>query len=798
MSWIAGVIVNMPVDNVDRVYDYVVPDDMENNIDIGSRVLISFKNNIIDGFILEKRPTSETSSTLKNIIDSVDDIKYFDKNSVELINYIANKYICRYIDVIKCFIPPEVNINVKKKIVVRDDLDIDALDKEERNLLEKLNAETGVYVDEVRENIKIINRLRAKGFVSFIPDINRGMRHKKIRMVRLKSLDENVVEYMTDKEREFTELLKGRGWVAASELVKSNKTSYDFINRMHRKGFIDYEYLEQRRIVEFPDVTEGNYTLSIPQITAINHFKEAREKGKRDFLLYGVPNSGKTDVYMEIAKDILKENKRVMVLVPDIFLTPQLIARFVSKFGDEVAVFHSMLSDGQHFDEWDRVRRGDVKIVIGTRSAAFLPIKNLGLIVIDEEQDRGFKQSDMYPFYDARDVAKKRCELEGASLLLCSSTPSVETYYKALKGELGLLYIQESVNKFDSLSQVVDLKQELKKGHKGIISRQLITEIERCLKNGEQAMLFLNKRGYAGTVMCQQCGYIFKCPHCEITLNYHSDKKTLTCHYCNYSRHIDQKCPECGANGLIFRGFGTQRIEKEINKLFPEARVLRADGDSMKGVKSINHIYNEFRNGKADILIGTQVIAKGLDFPNVTLAAVIMADIGLNLPDFRSGESTFQLITQLRGRTGRSDKRGKVLIQTFNPEHYCIHYAASNNYAAFYKREIAFRENYQYPPFVFLARILCTGLEDETVRKAIDLWYNNIVNNIKYNGLTEIKLLHPAPCPISKIKDFYRWQIIVKGKDENTLSRLIKDSYNSIDKVQGVRYIMDINPFNML
>ncbi len=789
----------MPVDVVDKIFDYVVPNDMEDYVGIGSRVLISFKNNLTDGFILEKRFASETSAVLKNIIDSVDDVRYFSCRGAELIKFMRNKYICRYIDAIKCFIPPEVNVDVRKKIVAANNLDMTGFTEKERNLLNEISTgRPDVYLDDADINKRMVYKLRKKGAVSLIPDINRGIGHKKVRAVQLKDIDQETYDKMSAREKDFIELLQGKEWVIASKLIRMKGIDYGFINRLYKKGIIDYRYMEVRRSVEFPNIKEKIYSLNSYQMRAVDRFKESRSRGKNEFLLYGVPNSGKTDVYMEIIQSMLDEGKSTLVLVPDIFLTSQLIGRFTNRFGDRVAVFHSRLSGGQHFDEWDRARNGAAKIVVGTRSAVFLPVRDLGLIVIDEEQDKGFKQSDMYPFYDAREVAKKRCELENASFLLCSSTPSVETYYKAANGEIELLDIPERVNKLNiPICSVVDLKGELKRGNRGILSRTLVSEIGRCLKNGEQVILFLNKRGYAGTVMCQQCGYIFKCPHCDIPLNYHSDKRVLTCHYCNYSRHVGHKCPKCGADGLVFKGFGTQRLEREINNIFPEARVLRVDSDSLRGVKSINQTYSEFRDGRADILIGTQIIAKGLDFPNVTLTAVILADIGLNMPDFRSDESTFQIITQLCGMSGRNDKRGKVIIQTFSPEHYSIQYAANDDYADFYKTEIAFREKYHYPPFAFLARILCTGLEDETVRKAIGLWYNDIADNINFNGMTGVKLLHPVPCSVPKIKDFYRWQIILKCQDEQVLSGLIADSYRNIDKIQGVKYMMDINPFNM-
>ncbi len=799
MSWIAGVIVNMPVDSVDKIFDYVVTDDLENSVGIGSRVLIPFKSNITDGFIMERKSTPSKPVVLKNIIDSVDDINYFDSGDFELIKYIRNKYVCRYIDAIKCFIPPEADINVRKRVVVCDNLDLKDFTDRESNLLEIITAGRSiVYTDNLGKDKNVMYKLRRKGAVYFIPDVNRGMKHKKLRMVRLKSFDGQTADSLSEREKDFIELLKNKDWVLASELVKMKGIDYGFIKRLYKKKLIDYEYREVRRKVEFPDLKEKETSLNSYQLRAVDSYIKAKSRGINKFLLYGVPNSGKTDVYMKIVQDVLSVGKSVLILVPDIFLTPQLIGRFTNRFGDNVAVFHSKLPAGQHFDEWDRIRRGGAKIVIGTRSAVFSPMKNLGLVVIDEEQDKGFKQSDMYPFYDSRDVAEKRCELTNASLILCSSTPSVETYYRAESGEIELLTIPERVNKFNAPHcTVVDLRRELKSGNRGILSRRLISELERCLKHGEQAILFLNKRGYSGCVMCQNCGYIYKCPRCDITLSYHADKKVLTCHYCNYTKHVDHNCPKCGAKGLVFRGFGTQRLEKEINRIFPEARVLRIDSDTLKSLKSINKSYTDFREGKADILIGTQIITKGLNFPNVTLAAVILADIGLNLPDFRSDESIFQIITQLCGISGRNNKRGNVLVQTFSPDNHSIQYAANNDYAGFYRREISLRERFKYPPFVCLCRILCTGLNDEAVRKAIALWYNDIVENISRNKINGVKLLHPVPCSVPKIKEFYRWQIIIKGEDEEMLTRLVTDSYKNVNRIQGIKYIIDINPFSM-
>lgn len=798
MSWIAGVIVNLSVAKVDKIFDYIVPDELQETIDIGSRVVVPFNNNLVDGFVIEKKYIADTAVELKNIIESIDDIKYFSANMVILAKFIKERYNCLFIDALKCFIPPEVNISLKKKIIISGTADNTNLNDKERAVLEKIiTSKKTMYTDEMDGDKKIIDRLRKMGIISYFPEINRGTRHKRVRMIKLKEgmFDDDLKE----KEKDFIDYLKEKDWVLASKAVKDTGIDYSFIRRLYKKGVIDYEYRELRRIVKFPRINEKKYELNSSQLKVVSDYYMARKNGKSKFLLFGVSNSGKTDVYMNIAEQMLQDGKSVLILVPEVSLTPQVVARFVNRFGDMVSVFHSRLSNGQHFDEWDRVRRGEARIAVGTRSAVFLPMKDLGLIVIDEEHDTGFKQSDMHPYYDAKEVAIRRCELENASIILSSSTPSVETYYKAQLGEYELLNLSTRVNDTGMpVFEIVDLRGELKKGNRGILSRKLISELGTCLKNGDQAILFLNKRGYASFVMCKNCGNILKCPHCDIPLKYHSDKKILTCHYCNYNETVMRTCPKCGGTEMEFGGFGTQKIEREINKFFPDARVLRMDRDSIRGLTSINDIFSNFRDGKADILIGTQLVTKGFDFPGVTLAGVILADINLNLPDYKSSENTFQLLVQLGGRVGRRGKKGKVIIQTFNPQNYSIQYAARNDYIGFYQKEIEFRKQFGYPPFMRLGRALCSGPESEQVRKAIEIWYNDIKRLTKNVGAVDIKLLRPVPSPVARINDLYRWQFVLKGTDDREIAVLLSDSLRNIKKLDGVKYMMDVNPVSLM
>lgn len=580
-----------------------------------------------------------------------------------------------------------------------------------------------------------------------------------------------------------------------TEFSKLFNQSLSSINTMIKYGFLGTEEIIINRYNEKNYSRYEEKILNERQQQSVDLIINSKQK---KFLMHGVTGSGKTEIYMNLVSYMLKENKQSIILIPEISLTPQMVERFKGRFGRDIAVFHSKLSDGERFDEWMRVKLKNVKIAIGARSAIFLPFENLGLIVIDEEHEASYK-SDSDPKFDAREIAYIKCELENCKLLLGSATPSIESYYRATMKELELITINERADGAAMPKvEIVDMREELINNNRSILSNSLHEGIIEALRKKEQIILFLNRRGFSTFVSCRKCGYVFKCKKCDISLTYHNVGEYLTCHYCGEKERISKTCPSCGSSYVKYFGVGTEKVEQEINRIFPSAKTLRMDFDTTRRKNSYEYIYNTFKNKQADILIGTQMVAKGLDFENVTLVGVIAADLSLNLPDYRAFEKTFQLLTQVSGRAGRGKKEGKVVIQTYNADNFTIQYAAENNYDSFYKNEIMMRKTMNYPPFTNILVITMSSEDENLLIKNIQNVGVNLKYKIQYDD--KITLLGPCPCGISKIKNFYRWQIIIKGHINEIIAEeikilvyeLVKNVYNSI------RVSIDINPSNMI
>ncbi|KGM96082.1 primosome assembly protein PriA [Clostridium novyi A str. 4552] len=585
------------------------------------------------------------------------------------------------------------------------------------------------------------------------------------------------------------------GVYSKTEISKNFKLSLSSINTMIKHGFLTKNETIVNRF--------NNNVYSKYEEKILN--KEQKvvtdcilNSNNRLFLIHGITGSGKTEIYMNMVKNMINENKECVILVPEISLTPQMVERFKGRFGKDIAVFHSKLSDGERYDEWLRIKNKQVKVAIGARSAIFLPFDNLGMIIIDEEHEGSYK-SDSNPKYNAREIGELKCNIENCKLVLGSATPSIDTYYRCMTGEIELLTLD---NRADGAKlpevHIVDMREELRNGNKSIFSTALYDGIEKALNNKEQVILFLNRRGFSTFVSCRECGYVFKCNHCDISLTYHSKGDYLSCHYCGEKYKVPQICPKCGSKYVKYFGVGTEKIEKEVKKYFPDARTLRMDFDTTRKKNSYDYIYNTFKNGEADILIGTQMVTKGLDFKNVTLVGVIAADVSLNLPDFRSGERTFQLITQVGGRAGRGSKEGIVVVQTYSPENYSIRYSANNDYENFYREEIGIRYDMDYPPFSKILSINISSKNENLLIKNIQKIGVILKNELEKNN--KINMLGPCPCAISKVKEFYRWQILIKGQFDNKLALNIKKIIykNLQDVYNDVRISIDINPSTLL
>lgn len=729
----AEVIINSDAIEIDRPFTYKVKDEDNEKIQVGHRVLVSFGNG--------NRLIEGFVIGLK--CEGVENIKRIKK-------------ISKIVD--------------EEPILSRDDL----------KLIDFLREQYSCkYIDAIRTIIPV--------------GLMRGLKNKqKIVICYVRPLSEKFqVKENYKKLSEF--ILEHNGEFTKTELHKEYGFSIYIINKLIEEGFLEaQEKVVYRYNNRFYKEEEKNI-LNEEQLEAFNTIINSEKKG---FLLKGVTGSGKTEVYMNLVSEVLKAGKSAIMLVPEIALTPQMIERFKGRFGRNVSLFHSRLSPGERYDEWFRIKRGEVSLVVGARSAIFLPIHDLGLIIVDEEHENTYK-SDHNPKYSTREVAKFLSEIKNCKYILGSATPSIESYYDAEIGKLELIEIKNRVsNRPLPDTEIVDMREELKNRNLSLLSRKLQEEIEETIKRGEQVILFLNRRGFSTFVSCRSCGYVFKCPECDVSMTYHRNGY-LVCHFCGRAKKEEKVCPECGSKYVKFFGAGTERVQEEVQKLFPKARVLRMDVDTTRKKDSHEQIYNAFKNGEGDILIGTQMVSKGLDFKNVTLVGILAADISLNIPDYRSSERTYQIITQVAGRAGRGDKKGKVIIQTYSPENASLNYAVNNNYEELYKEEIRVRKIMNYPPFSKILLINAQSKDEIRVKKFMHILSEKLctLELEKKN----IEILGPTPCIITKIKENYRWQIILKGKISVEIRKIIKDTLYELTKsvYNDIRVSMDINPNNM-
>lgn len=652
-----------------------------------------------------------------------------------------------------------------------------------------------------KNDIKLIYFLREKYLCKYIDafrllipvGIMKGAKSKSKKVIVFKSDDLSSIKNSEGYIEIINFLKENSGNYTKTELINNNSISKYKLNKLIENGLLE---VEEEIVFRYNNRTyniDFEKELTAQQKQVLDEYINSSDNL---FLLKGVTGSGKTEVYMRMVEDALNKGKSAIVLVPEISLTPQMIERFKGRFGKDVALFHSKLSDGERFDEWFRVRSGKAKLVIGARSAIFLPVKNLGLIIIDEEHENTYK-SDQNPKYQTKEVAEFLSNQKGCKVVLGTATPTIETFYRALIGELKLLELNSRVDgKAMPPMKVVDMRNELKSGNASLFSRELFNEIKEKLSKKEQIILFLNRRGFSTFVSCRSCGYVFKCEECDISMTYHRNG-LLVCHYCGKTKSTPKKCPKCDSKYVKFFGAGTQRVEEEVKKYFKEAKVLRMDVDTTRSKDSYENIYNTFKDGKADILIGTQMISKGLDFKNVTLVGILAADMSINIPDYRASERTFQIITQVAGRAGRGEKQGNVIIQTYTPDHYSLKYAINYDYEGFYEREFTVRALMKYPPFGKILLINAISKKEDLLKQ----FMHKISNGIKLlvEKEKDIDVLGPIPCLIAKVKENYRWQIVIKGEFESEFAKKIKELlYDKSNNVYNdIRISMDINPNNL-
>lgn len=775
----AKVIVDVPAKQTNRAYDYTVPEALREWVEVGSRVAVPFGPRKIQGFVVSLHGESDVdASKLRAIEDVLDVHPPLNEELVALASWMSERYICHHIVALQAMIPRALKAKYERYITLGDVSDNDAAD-EHADIVAYVQArqrvELATLLSEFPTRGAAIKALIANGVLLEIQTIKDQVGKKKERIVfppERDVLEENLAQVPANAHRQKQVLeyfIKQPYPVRLTELISRLEVTASTVKNMADKGWLELKESEVFRDPyadrEFTQTKQLSLTDEQQHVfEAIVEPLEARKHAA--FLLHGITGSGKTEVYLQAIERCMNDGREAIVLVPEIALTPQMVERFKGRFGNLVAVLHSRLSQGERYDEWRKIQRKHVKVVIGARSAIFAPFTKLGLIIVDEEHESSYKQEES-PKYHARDIAIERAKSHDAVVIFGSATPSLESYHHP---EIEVLSMPSRVeNRPLPEVKVVDMRNELRHGNRSMFSRALHAAIEERLEKREQIVLMLNRRGFSTFIMCRSCGYVCTCPHCDIALTYHSQSRNVRCHYCGYAEREVQQCPDCQSEHIRYFGTGTQRVEEELQKLFPSIRIVRMDVDTTTQKNAHEKLLSRFGSGKADVLLGTQMVAKGLDFPKVTLVGVIAADTILNLPDFRASEKTFQLLTQVAGRAGRHELPGEVVIQTYNPEHYSIVTASDHDYMQFVELELNLRKARQYPPY---SRLILITLSHEHVPVLIRM-SQLLANELRKQAQNEARqhdaghrlmmdVLGPIASPLAKIKDRYRFQCIVK------------------------------------
>ncbi|MDQ0412557.1 primosomal protein N' [Mesobacillus stamsii] len=802
---IAGVIVDVPAKQTDKTFDYKIPDKFLDVIKPGTRVIVPFGPRKIQGFVTELKDQSSFAK-LRSIIEPLDLTPVLNEELLLLGAWLTEHTLSYKISVYQAMLPAALKAKYEKKLVLSkgtekselpndlvdlflDHREIKWDDAVAKGLVQKLQKEAAAGRVEVVYQVK--DRVRKKMLKHISPALEtEQLQAARTELPSQASGQQAVIDFFLEHPEPVEQRL----------LLTTLGISQATVQSLLKKGIVKTEELEVYRdpYSERKFEKRVSLKLTVEQETAIRPILSSIETEQHEvFLLYGVTGSGKTEIYLQSIQEVLRKGKEAIVLVPEISLTPQMVTRFKERFGDLVAVMHSGLSAGEKYDEWRKIQRKEVKVVVGARSAIFAPFENIGIIIIDEEHETSYKQEEN-PRYHARDVAIQRAKTFACPVVLGSATPSLESFARAQKGRYTLLSLPKRMNNQALPAvEIVDMREELRSGNRSMFSVRLFEKIKDRLEKKEQMVLFLNKRGHSSFVMCRDCGYVMNCPHCDITLTYHRYNEQMKCHYCGYEDKVPTVCPECHSEHIRYFGTGTQKVEEELLKLIPEARIIRMDVDTTGRKGSHERLLNAFQDGQADILLGTQMIAKGLDFPNITLVGVLSADTMLNLPDFRSSEKTFQLLTQVSGRAGRHKLPGEVVIQTYSPEHYSVELAGTQDYDRFYQQEMLMRKGHQYPPFYYLSLVT---VSHEELMKAVAVT-EKIAQFIHSRLSKDAVVLGPVASPIPRINDRYRYQCLIKYKKEPELSTALKsilEHYQQEMGSGGLQISVDLNPYIMM
>lgn len=815
MLKIAKVAVEGTLYHFDMEFDYIIPENIDTNNLVGSRVLVPFglgnkkKHGVVFEVVSEK-----LDEKIKPIYAVLDKAPLLSVEMISLARWMKRRYYCTLFDAVKTMLPSGINRKLVNYYKLSDNINflekfdlndseiniIEILKKKDKFIsYKKLQLETSV------DNLdKILLRLKKLGIILQKEDSINKVSDASIKMVSVTDIGKvkNLNLKLTQKQKKVYDAIKACSEISVKEVCYYTGVTASVVDSLVKKGIVYYfenqvyrnPYKNIEKLYNKEDIL-----LSDEQKTSFNNLYKEYTSGKASVsLLYGVTGSGKTAVFMKLIEAVRKDKKGIIVMVPEIALTSSLIRQFHQRFGEKVAVFHSGLSAGERADEWKRVKNGDADIAIGTRSAVFAPFENLGLIIMDEEQEYTYK-SDSSPRFHARDIAKFRCKQNNTLLVLASATPSIESYYMALNGRYSLNTISRRYGQANLPKvKIVDLNEEINKGNNSAFSEILIKELVENLQNHKQSIILMNRRGYNTFASCRACNEVLTCPNCSISLTYHSANGRLMCHYCGYSVEFTDECPNCHEHEIRYLGFGTQKIEEDLQKVVPEARILRMDADTTMAKFSHDRKFRLFSEGKYDIMIGTQMVAKGLDFDNVTLVGVLSADQSLYNNDFRSYERTFSLLTQVVGRAGRGNYAGRAIIQTYTPENSVISLAAQQNYDEFYNSEIKMRKAMLYPPFVDLCVICFSGKNQERILSAAKDFFN-MLRKLASKDYSELPLrvLEPSQTTIIKLNNKYRYKLIIKFRNSRRFQELISRLlvwFEKDKKYSEVSVYVDVNP----
>ncbi len=836
---VVDVSVDVDAPELQPSYTYRVPDELLTLIDVGACVHVPFAGRETIGYVLairKLRSSAPLVAKLKSLLGLVEDGVRINTEQLHLARWMSEKYVCNLVDAIRCIAPTNMGARISRQILLTDcEVTSKGFPQAQARFIDILRTEGGsadselmrkemgkafygAYTALKRKSVvrdtRALARAKTVAKTVSVFSLGRAVGQLKIEGTqgsRRSPQQERILSLLAKQEAESGEPL------TSADITSLTETSDATLRGLVSKGLVAQSTRSVRRA---PVISPKSFT-SPPNFTpsqriATGLLRRCLQTGAQEtVLLFGVTASGKTEVYLDAISQTLALGKTAIVLVPEIALTTQVLDVFIGRFGDLVAVIHSRLSEGEKHDEWRRIQSGEAKIVVGARSAVFAPIENIGLIVVDEEHEASYKQ-DSNPRYNARELAAERARYSHAVLLLGSATPSLESFYACVgprkrhirkgsesrNGDSNALpnaaktHLVEMETRIDNRPlptvEVVDLREEFKK-RKAMFSLRLTEAIQARLAAREQIILFLNRRGYASFILCRDCGYVAKCPHCAVSLAYHSYDRTLKCHHCEYAGPAPQICPDCRSAKVKAFGLGTEKVEEEVRICFPEARVVRLDRDTTANKGEHARILNEFRTGEANILIGTQMVAKGLDFPSVTLVGVVSADTSINMPDFRAAERTFQLLTQVAGRSGRGEKPGEVIIQTFSPDHYAVQAAVSQDYRAFYEKEIIFREELKYPPFTRFANMISVDEKE----KPAELRAVALAAALEKVVPEDIEIIGPSPAPITRLRGMYRFHVALKASPEAPLADYVRQAVNTFQTNQRMSIHIDMDPLSM-